>query len=52
MRLDPAVYRDVTTSQCIDWLTGAGFVEALAHHLDGVPAEVSFVTALWPSAAM
>lgn len=43
-RLDPAIYRDVTTEQCIAWLVQAGF-DARCHHPDGVPAEVSYVLA-------
>jgi SAM-dependent methyltransferase len=43
-RLDPAIYRDVTTEQCIAWLGQAGF-DARCHHPDGVPEEVSYVLA-------
>ena len=44
MRLDPAVYEDVTSDQCMGWLASAGF-DGQCHHPDGVPAEVSFVLA-------
>jgi ubiquinone/menaquinone biosynthesis C-methylase UbiE len=43
-RLDPAVYEDVTTNQCVAWLANAGF-ESHGHHPDGAPTEVSFVLA-------
>jgi SAM-dependent methyltransferase len=43
-RLDPAVYNDVTTNQCLAWLASAGF-EGQNHHPDEVPPEVSFVLA-------
>jgi ubiquinone/menaquinone biosynthesis C-methylase UbiE len=43
-RLDPAVYADVTTNQCIAWLDSAG-LEVQCHDADGVPSEVSFVLA-------
>jgi SAM-dependent methyltransferase len=43
-RLDPAVYRDVTTNQCVDWLTGAGLAEALSHHPDDVAARFPLCT--------
>jgi hypothetical protein len=43
-RLDPVVYEDVTTEQCVGWLDSAGF-DSQCHDLDGVPAEVSFVLA-------
>jgi SAM-dependent methyltransferase len=43
-RLDPAVYRDVTTDQCTAWLADVGFV-ARCHHPDGAPAEVSYLLA-------
>ena len=43
-RLDPAVYEDVTTDQCMAWLASAGF-DGQCHHPDGVPPEVSFVLA-------
>jgi len=43
-RLDPAVYQDVTTDQCMAWLASAGF-EVQGHSPDGVPQEVSFVMA-------
>jgi SAM-dependent methyltransferase len=51
-RLDRAVYRDVTTSQCVDWLTMAGFVNVLLHRPDGVSAEVSLVLARRSSIAI
>ncbi len=41
-RLDPAVYENVTTSQCLAWLASAGF-DARCLHPDGVSSEVSFV---------
>ena len=42
-RLDPAVYKDVTTDQCLAWLAGAGFD---GHRTsDSAPLEVSFVLA-------
>ena len=43
-RLDPEVYADVTTDQCIAWLASAG-LEGQCHHPDGAPSEVSFVLA-------
>jgi len=43
-RLDPAVYEDVTTNQCLAWLASAGF-DSQCHNPDGVRAEVSFVLA-------
>jgi SAM-dependent methyltransferase len=43
-RLDPAIYRDVTTERCIAWLVQAGF-DARCHRPNGVPAEVSYVLA-------
>jgi SAM-dependent methyltransferase len=43
-RLDPAVYGDVTTDQCLAWLADAGF-EGHSHHLDGASPEVSCVFA-------
>lgn len=43
-RLDPAVYRDVTTEQCIAWLVHAG-LDARSYHPDGVPEQVSYVLA-------
>ena len=43
-RLDPAVYEDVTTDQCLAWLASAG-LEGHCHHPDGVAPEVSFVLA-------
>lgn len=43
-RLDPAVYRNVTTDHCLAWLANVGF-EARCHHPGGVPPEVSFVMA-------
>ncbi len=43
-RLDPAVYEDVTTEQCLGWLASAGF-DSQCLNPDGVPAEVSFVLA-------
>jgi SAM-dependent methyltransferase len=43
-RLDPAVYQDVTTDQCMAWLASADF-DARCHHPEGVPPEVSFVMA-------
>ena len=35
-RLDPAVYQDVTTDQCLAWLASAGF-DGRSHHPNGVP---------------
>jgi ubiquinone/menaquinone biosynthesis C-methylase UbiE len=43
-RLDPAVYKDVTTDQCLAWLANAGLA-GQCHKPDGVPPEVSFVLA-------
>jgi SAM-dependent methyltransferase len=43
-RLDPAVYHDVTTDQCVAWLASSGF-DAHCQHPDGIPAEVSYVLA-------
>jgi SAM-dependent methyltransferase len=43
-RLDPAVYNDVTTDQCLAWLASAS-LEGHCHHPDGVAPEVSFVLA-------
>jgi len=43
-RLDPTVYQDLTTNECLAWLASAGF-EAHSHHPDGAPAEVSFLEA-------
>jgi SAM-dependent methyltransferase len=43
-RLDPDVYKDVTTDQCREWLSSAGF-ESRCHRPDGVPTAVSFVLA-------
>lgn len=43
-RLDPTVYADVTTDQCLAWLASAG-LEGQCHQPDGVPSEVSFVLA-------
>ena len=43
-RLDPAVYRDVTTDQCLAWLASAGF-HGHCHHPDGTSPEMSFVVA-------
>jgi len=46
-RLDPAVYRDVTTENCMAWLTHAG-LDARCYHPSGVPAELSYVLATSP----
>lgn len=43
-RLDPAVYADVSTNQCISWLADVGF-DPDCHHPVGSPSEVSFVLA-------
>jgi SAM-dependent methyltransferase len=43
-RLDPNVYADVTTDQCVAWLASAG-LDSQCHHPNGVPPEVSFVLA-------
>ena len=43
-RLDPAVYHDVTTDQCLAWLASAGLL-GHCHHPDGASPEVSFVVA-------
>jgi len=43
-RLDPAIYQDVTTDQCLAWLASAG-LNGRCQHPDGVPPEVSFVLA-------
>ena len=51
-RLDRAVYRDVTTTQCVDWLTMAGFVNVLLHRPDGVLADMSLVIAQRSSTAI
>ncbi|WP_332644781.1 class I SAM-dependent methyltransferase [Aeromicrobium sp.] len=42
-RLDPAVYREVTTAQCVDWMTRAGFVTTSRVRPPAVSTEVSFV---------
>jgi len=41
-RLNPAVYEDITTDQCMAWLATAGF-EVQGHHPGGAPSEISFV---------
>jgi SAM-dependent methyltransferase len=43
-RLDPAIYQDFTTDQCLAWLASAG-LEGHTQHPDGVAPEVSFVLA-------
>jgi SAM-dependent methyltransferase len=44
-RLDPAVYRTVTTAQAIAWLERAGFTDAAAHQPTGLPETLTFLTA-------
>lgn len=42
-RLDPAVYREITTDQCEGWMADTGFVEINRLRPAGAPAEVSFL---------
>lgn len=44
-RLDPTVYRHVTTARCIEWLTNAGLANAHAQQVNGTSPEMSFVLA-------
>jgi SAM-dependent methyltransferase len=42
-RLDPAVYRSVTTNDAVTWLLDAGFTDVETRSPSGAPEEVSFV---------
>lgn len=42
-RLDPAVYRSVTTDEALTWLRDAGFTDVERRSPVGVPAQVSFM---------
>jgi SAM-dependent methyltransferase len=47
-RLDPTVYRSVTTSDAVTWLLDAGFTAVETRSPSGAPTEVSFVVATLP----
>jgi SAM-dependent methyltransferase len=42
-RLDPAIYRTVTTEDAVTWLRDAGFTDVERRSPAGVPAEMSFL---------
>jgi SAM-dependent methyltransferase len=44
-RLDPAVYRAVTTTQAVTWFEQAGFADVTIHQPPGLPETVAFLTA-------
>jgi ubiquinone/menaquinone biosynthesis C-methylase UbiE len=43
-RLDPAVYRTVTSAEAITWLEQAGFTDVAAHQPPGLPKTLAFLT--------
>jgi arsenite methyltransferase len=43
-RLDPSVYRTVTTTQAVTWLEQAGFADVAAHQPPELPETVTFLT--------
>jgi SAM-dependent methyltransferase len=43
-RLDPAVYRSVTTTQAVTWLEQVGFTDVTRHQPSGVSETLAFLT--------